>query len=93
MAAGGIIVVTIAALAYSRLSEPPEFHSGTGTEGWSYRGVAFEVAYFSDWYNGTGWRFRFVHGIPNFASGSTNWAGVFASKSQAIASAQLTIDG
>jgi|SRR5271165_4280039 len=56
----------------------------------TYRGYTFDVAYFSDWYNGTGWKLRFPAGDPT--AGQMGWEGVFPSQAAAIASAHYTVD-
>lgn len=80
-------------MAAGALEEQRARQPGTGTEDHTYRGVPFQVTYFSGTsIHGTGWSFRYVNGVPYFAQGSTDWAGGFASKADAIASAQYTVD-
>lgn len=73
-------------------SRDPNCDMGTSLEDRVYKGVPFQVAHFSDWYNGTGWRFRFPKGVAGFARGSTSWAGLVDSKELAVGSAQMTVD-
>lgn len=59
----------------------------------TYRGYTFQTAYFSDYYNGTGWRFRFVNTSPDGVPMHTDkWMGVFSSKNEAAASARYIVD-
>jgi hypothetical protein len=59
----------------------------------TYKNYTFQVAYFSDWYNGTGWSFRFPTVSPDGIALHTNqWMGLTDTQDQAVASAQAMID-
>lgn len=64
--------------------------TGSGVQSHTYRGVQFQTAYFADWYNGTGYKFRFLN--KDFSHFGSEWAGVQSSRADAVASAEATID-
>ena len=72
--------------------DPTNQKAGKNLESLSYKGHGIDVAYFDDWYNGKGWRFRYPQGFSGFCRGCTDWGGGFDTKEQAIASAKYTID-
>lgn len=94
----GIGLLVVGGLAYYKIRgamrelDCPHYDKGMDIEDLEYKGVKYQVARFNDTYRGKGWSFRFVDGLPNFAHGSTCWAGLTDTKEMTIGSAQLTID-
>lgn len=87
--AAGVGAVVVIIFAATRIAS-----AGSNQVTQVYKGYTFNVAHFSDWYNGTGWRFMFVNQSPDGSPTHTNqWMGVFQSQAEAIASAQYMIDG